>query len=178
MPIQTSQPRAFDAVAYVADAWPRIVQDAARTAIAVEAARAGTAAPSAAGAPPSRRPVFITVTGVVTEIDRRSRVGVARLQTGAGDRVAVMVGPVLRGTALRDALAFLRFTDFANQTEFAAVGNALNDRVLREVVAGVDLGSLQGRTVTVVGAAIVPAAGGDAPIELVPVTIHVERGAK
>ena len=36
---------------------------------------------------------------------------------------AIQIGPVLRGTALRDALEFVRFTDFVNQFEFAGVAN-------------------------------------------------------
>ena len=177
-PIQTAQPRTFDAVAYVDDAWPRTVQEAEGTAVTVVAARAAAVAPAAAGAPTSLRPVFVKVTGVVTDVDRRSRVGVAQVQGDAGERVAVQVGPVLRGTALRDALGFVRFTDFANQTEFAAIANAFNDRVLRDVVAPIDLDALKGRTLTIVGAAVVPAAGNDAAIDVVPVVMRVEGGTK
>ena len=124
--------------------------------------------------------MFVTVTGIVTEIDRRSRVGVAYLQTpgGSSERVAVQVGPVLRGTALRDAVSFLRFTDFANQSDFAAVSNALNDRVLRDVLGPLDVASLPGRTVTVTGAASFAGGGYDRPVDLVPIVVRIERGGR
>ncbi|MFO7694990.1 MAG: DUF2291 family protein [Vicinamibacterales bacterium] len=175
-PIQTSQPAGFDADAYIAEAWPRVLDEAERTALEIQAARSAAAAQRSGGAPLPRRPVFVTVTGVVTEVDRRSRVGVAHVRAGTGSPalVAVQIGPVIRGTALRDAVRFLRFTDFANQSEFAAVSNALNDRVLRDVLAGLDAASLQGRTLTVIGAASFAGEADDRPIDLVPVRLRVE----
>ena len=59
---------------------------------------------------------------------------------------------MLRGTALRDALEFVRFTDFVNQLEFAGVANALNDRVVTSVITPVNVDALAGRQVTFVGA--------------------------
>jgi predicted lipoprotein len=179
-PIQTSQPSLFDAVAYVTGAWPRVLEEAERTALDIQAARSAAAAPRGGGAPLSHRPVFVKVAGVVTEVDRRSRVGVAHLRTGTGSPVliAIQVGPVMRGTALRDAVSFLSFTDFANQSEFAAISNALNDRVLRDVLGALDVASLQGRTVTVIGAASFAGDGDGRPVDLVPVTLRVEGGGR
>ena len=179
-PIQTSQPRVFDAVAYVTEAWPRVLDQAERTALDLQAARSAAAAQRGGGAASSRRPVFVKVTGVVTEVDRRSRVGVAHMRAGTGSPalIAVQIGPVLRGKALRDAVRFLSFTDFANQSEFAAVSNALNDRVLRDVLSGLDVASLQGRTLTVIGAASFAGEAHDRPIDLVPVTLRVEGGGR
>lgn len=175
-PIQSAPPASFDAAAYVTTAWPRVLEEAERRAVELQAARASSA--TAGAGPASTRAVFVRVTGVVTEVDRRSRVGLVRIRTGAGASalVAVQVGPVVRGSAVRDALPFVRFTDFANQTEFAAVSNALNDRVLRDVVGPVDLESLTGRTIAVIGAASF--AGGDRPVELVPVRIRLEGGGR
>jgi predicted lipoprotein len=45
--------------------------------------------------------------------------------------VAVLTGPVIRGTALRDALPFIQFSQFTNQLEYARVANALNDRAVK-----------------------------------------------
>jgi len=179
-PIQTSQPMAFDAAAYIAEAWPRVLDEAERTALEIQAARSAAAAQRGSGAPSSRRPVFVKVTGVVTAVDRRSRVGVAHMRAGTGSPVliAVQVGPVLRGTALRDAVPFLSFTDFANQSEFAAVSNALNDRVLRDVLGELDVESLPGRTITVIGAASFAGEGDDRPVDVVPVKLRIEGGGR
>lgn len=178
-PIQTSPVRTFDAAAYVAEAWPRVIQEATRAAVPIDLARGAAAAPAAGPSAP-RRPVFVTATGVVTDVDRRSRVGVLYLEIagGQGLRAAVQVGPVLRGTSLRDALSFLRFTDFANQTEFAAVANALNDRVLRDVLAGLDVESLRGQALSITGVATLSLSADDRPIDVVPVAVQVAGGGR
>ena len=75
--------------------------------------------------------MFVKGTATVADVDRKSRIGLARLRlpwATDAQTAAIQIGPVLRGTALRDALDFVRFTDFVNQLEFAGVANALNDR--------------------------------------------------
>lgn len=69
-------------------------------------------------------------TGTVTGANLESRA--ARLEldvTGDGETDAeLQLGPVIRGTALRDSLPFYVFTDFRDQIEFAKLARALNDR--------------------------------------------------
>lgn len=66
--------------------------------------------------------------------------------------VAIQVGPVFRGTALRDAVGFIQFNQFVNQLQFADVGNKLNDRVVTAVVKDFDLATAQGKQVSFHGA--------------------------
>ena len=84
----------------------------------------------------------------------------AKLDTGArtvsvdtdGDGNAdakLQLGPVIRGTALRDASPFYNFDDFRDQIEFAKLSRALNDQ-LKEMIE-VPEGALIGRQVTFVG---------------------------
>lgn len=56
---------------------------------------------------------------------RAAKLGVDTTGDGAAD-VTVQLGPVIRGTALRDAMPFIVFTDFRDQIEFAKLANALN----------------------------------------------------
>jgi predicted lipoprotein len=65
--------------------------------------------------------------------------------------VVMQVGPVFRGTAIRDAVGFIEFNQFVNQLQFADVGNKLNDRVFTSVVNGFDLATAQGRQVSFYG---------------------------
>lgn len=169
-PLHVGVPDAFDAAAYARQAWPKILDDAMRSASDVSSLPAVTDA--------SPRAVFVKLTGTLTAIDRRSRVGVAlvRLDQPPGTEAAILVGPVIRGTALRDAASFIRFTDFTNQFEFAAVSNALHDRVLAEIVARAGLDALQGRVISVVGATKLPAAGGR--LEIVPIAIVPARATR
>ena len=123
--------------------------------------------------------MFVKGTATVAEIDRKSRIGLARLRlpwAKDGQAAAIQIGPVLRGTALRDALEFVRFTDFVNQLEFAGVANGLNDRVVNGVLAAVNIDELAGREVTFVGA--VPTTGAGSTLEIVPVRLEVAGGVK
>ena len=85
----------------------------------------------------------------------------------------------VRGSALRDATTFIQFNDFSNQFEFAAVSNALHERVLREVVGRLDLEALVGKRITAIGAATLQAgAPADAAIDLVPIELRAEGGTR
>lgn len=67
--------------------------------------------------------------GKVVKADTASRAAKLELDSdgdGAAD-LTVQLGPVIKGTALRDAADFLVFTDFRDQIEFAKLARALND---------------------------------------------------
>jgi predicted lipoprotein len=68
-------------------------------------------------------PSLINGEGRVTRVE----VGQIVLDNG----IALLGGPVIRGTALRDALPFIQFSQFTNQLEYARVSNALNDRAVK-----------------------------------------------
>ena len=98
----------------------------------------------------------VSLNGVVLDVNTSSRVGTAAIDVAPGDGRAdalLMIGPVLRGTALRDVLDFIQFTDFTNQIQFADVANALNDHVLTTVIEHLDAATLKGRHVQVLGVA-------------------------
>jgi predicted lipoprotein len=66
--------------------------------------------------------------------------------------VLIQVGPVFRGTALRDAVGFIQFNQFVNQLQFADVANQLHERVAASVLKNFDLTKAQGRQVSFAGA--------------------------
>jgi predicted lipoprotein len=163
----------FDAVAYVDGIWAsRVVPQIEATAVAV-AAFLDASTPGASGT----RTGAVGLEGVILSVDTASRVGVVLVDVDPIDGRAdasMQIGPVLRGTALRDALDFIRFTDFTNQIEFAAVAGALNDRVRSGVLGAIDVGALEGRRVRAIGAASHhPNASGGLP-SIVPVRLVVE----
>jgi predicted lipoprotein len=92
--------------------------------------------------------------------------------------VAIQIGPVIRGTALRDATSFVRFSDFTNQFDYAGAANALNDYALRTVIGPVPIDTLVGRTVTFTGAIGRSAARDDGSIEIAPVQLDVAEAAR
>lgn len=96
----------------------------------------------------------VRVEGVVETIDTASRAGTLILKptgyTGPA-QVRVQIGPVMRGTAIRDGSGLIPFNQFVNQIEYADVGEELNNRVLKTVLKDLDFNALKGKTVTVYG---------------------------
>jgi len=95
-------------------------------------------------------------TGTVTKVDEDSPTHPVTVQVdglkGDGSTVQVVTGPVIAGTALRDAVKFIKFSDFTNQLDYADAGTQLNDKVKTEVLAKVDPKSLVGSKVDFAGA--------------------------
>lgn len=172
-PIAEAPRESFDPESYAERNWERLLGEAGTSAVDLTAAlREHGAASGPNAGPPARSSRFVRGEGVVSSVDRRSRVGLLRLDVeGVTDSgVAIQIGPVLRGTAVRDASSFVSFTDFTNQSEFARVANALNDRVLRTVLAGLRFEALEGRVVEFTGA--VTLGEGRPAIEIVPLTLR------
>ena len=65
--------------------------------------------------------------------------------------VRIQVGPIYKGTAIRDALSFVSAQDVTNQVEWANLSKAINDKVASDVVGAVDLTSAQGKKVSFTG---------------------------
>jgi predicted lipoprotein len=176
LPDGATIPGSFDATAFVESVWPtRVLEETAQSAVALDPA-------TLARMRPARAPAFVRGTGVVLRVDTRSRVGLALVDLAPGDGradVAVQVGPVLRGTVLRDALPFVRFGDFPNQLAFADVANALNARVLKSVLAGMTPASLDGCRLTFRGAAKLDGTDDGRLPEIVPVVLSCgERSSR
>ena len=125
-------------------------------------------------------PVYLAVkgTGRVISVDTHSKVGLALVDVAPFDGkpdVTIQVGPVLRGTSLRDATGLVRFSDFVNQLQFADVGNELNNRVLKTVLAPLDLAALAGKSISFAGTASGDVNAAPPVRELAPVRLMVEE---
>jgi predicted lipoprotein len=92
-------------------------------------------------------------TGKVTEVHTESQAGTAILEIpGLQEKVALQVGPVVRGTALRDATGAVSFNQFTNQLDYADVSKEMNARALKAAFASADPKSIAGRTLKFLGA--------------------------
>ncbi len=110
--------------------------------------------------------------GVVVAANLESRAAKLDVDT-TGDGTAnlkIQIGPIVNGTALRDSLPFLHFTDFRDQIQFAKLARALNDIA----VGGFPrpTGNPVGDKVTFTG--VFSYAGPDQPILLVPTALTLE----
>ena len=115
------------------------------------------------------------VDGVVTAANTESRAATLDVKTAAGRTVTLQIGPVIRGTAIRDSLAFRPFGSFKNQVDYAQFGKALNARANASALARLPRADLVGRHVTALG--VFQAAAGDAPPLITPVEVAVEPKA-
>lgn len=109
--------------------------------------------------------------GTVVEANRESRAATMVLDVtgdGAGD-VTIQLGPVIKGTALRDASDFIVFTEYRDQIEFAKLARALNDKAHQAVT--LPEGDLTGKSVRFEGAATLRTATD--PVLIVPTVLDV-----
>lgn len=133
----TGQSPVFDATAYAEGMWDSQAlphfQSAARSI--AEVLPAITADIAAAGATYGYRPAtegspwtfVVSGSATVTAKNTQSRAGTLTVAVEGmppGLEVAIQIGPVVRGSAVRDTLPFVSFKDFTNQLEFADVGKA------------------------------------------------------
>jgi predicted lipoprotein len=108
--------------------------------------------------------------GRVISANLESRARVAALDTdgdGTPD-LTLQLGPVIKGTALRDLAPFYRFGDFRDQIEFAQLARALNDRLSSTLT--IPDGDLTGQTIAFTGALPLKAAGDPWLVTAVTVT--------
>ncbi|WP_250031091.1 DUF2291 domain-containing protein [Paractinoplanes maris] len=95
--------------------------------------------------------------GTVTEVDTSVPTGPVTVEVpvagGKPVKVTIATGPVIAGTAIRDAVKFIAFGDFTNQIDYAEVANQINDRVRTDVIAKAgDKEALKGKKVDFYGA--------------------------
>jgi predicted lipoprotein len=156
---------AFDPKTYVDGIWastivPTVRQKAAdvttvSAAIAEDPEAAGKqyGTRSGTGSPYA---FMVKGTGTATKIDTEAPTGpmTVEVPAAAGGKpvtLTIATGPVIAGTALRDAVG-IQFGDFTNQIDYANVANAINDRVKTEVIAKADVEDLVGKKITFAGA--------------------------
>jgi predicted lipoprotein len=115
--------------------------------------------PDAAGEKYGRREAtnpynyMVKGTGKVTEINTESAAGTAVVEIpGLSEKVELQIGPVIRGTALRDATGLVSFNQFTNQIDYADVSMEMNKRALKTAFSAAPAASLAGKTITFYGA--------------------------
>lgn len=110
--------------------------------------------------------------GTIVEAKLESRaaeIGVDTDGDGEGD-VSVQLGPIIRGTALRDSMPFISFTDFRDQIEFAKLANGLNAQA--HATLEMPQGDVIGKTARFEG--VFTLSGDGSSIDLVPTSLEVE----
>jgi predicted lipoprotein len=115
--------------------------------------------PAAAGEKYGRREstnpysYLVKGSGKVIEVNTQSQAGTLVLEVpGLNEKIALQIGPVVRGTALRDATGAAPFDQFTNQLDYADVAKEMNRRAVKEAFASIAPSSLADKTITFFGA--------------------------
>ena len=93
-------------------------------------------------------------TGVVEEVNQEKKAGymTVKLDGYEGPEVIkIQIGSIYKGSSTRDTLDIIRFGDYTNQEEWAAVSQELHSQIDANVIQPADPGSLQGKTIEFVG---------------------------
>lgn len=85
--------------------------------------------------------------------------------------VRIQIGPVIKGTAIRDSLDFVSFNEFKNQIQWAEFGKAFNVHINGLTLEKLPRDGLEGKKVEALGAYPLPSSG--QPALLTPATITI-----
>lgn len=112
--------------------------------------------------------------GVVTHMDRSKKVGTMTVKLAGYDGpviVKLQIGPVYKGSAVRDTISFMKYEDYKNQVDWAKVSQAFHQMLDKDVIAQANPESLQGKTISFYGVFTVD---GNQEILIMPVEIQTK----
>jgi predicted lipoprotein len=95
--------------------------------------------------------------GTIVSVNAETSLGTAEVALDGYDgpiKVLLYIGSRIPSddTSVRDAVGFITFGDFREQTEYGKAATEINKRVLATVLGGIDKDSLVGRTISFKGA--------------------------
>ncbi|MFM8320010.1 MAG: DUF2291 domain-containing protein [Chloroflexota bacterium] len=171
---QVKQSEAFDPVAYVNGIWqnqvlPAFTEKAVDLPTVLNALNPGPdgTAPKDSLIPVAKQYGLITVgeahvyrvkgSGTITAVDTSKSTGTMEVKLDGYDGsiiVKLYIGPRIPSdeSSVRDAVGFITFGDFKEQTEYGKVAAELNKRVNAEVLTPLNKDSLVGKQISFLGA--------------------------
>lgn len=176
----TSDPNSFVEPIWKSKVIPTILAQAVDAVVLLPEIRAN---PEAAGQKYGRREAtnpfnyMIKGSGKVTQVNTESRAGTMTVEIGNGsnlETINLQIGPVVIGTALRDATGLVNFNQFTNQIDYAGVSKEMNLRAIKDALAGNDPASFAGKTIQFFGAFTFDPKS-TSPIRVTPVKLEVEH---
>ena len=110
--------------------------------------------------------------GTVEEVNTQSQAGYMAIKLdgyNGTEVIKIQIGPVYKGSSIRDSLSFI---NYKNQEQWAAVSQSINEVVAKDVVEPAKPDSLQGKTISFVGAFTVSTGSSD--VLITPVVLEAE----
>jgi len=90
----------------------------------------------------------------VKSINTESRAGYIQVNLddyNGAEVIKLQVGPVFKGTAVRDSLEIIKFDQYKNQVDYAAVSASINNMITSTVFKDLNTASLEGKEIEFVG---------------------------
>lgn len=112
-------------------------------------------------------------TGTVDTVKNKLRAGYLALKVDGytgNAQIRLQIGPVFKGSAVRDTISKISYRDYKNQIEWAQVSVAFHDLISKEILAPIDMNSMQGKKVEFIGCFTV---GRPSQILITPVSLKV-----
>lgn len=93
-------------------------------------------------------------TGTITAVETEKKAGFMTITldgyTGS-ETVNLQVGSVIKGSSVRDSLSFIKFGDYTNQQEYAAVSQSVNNIIMEKVINPEKAAEMNGKTIEFTG---------------------------
>ncbi|QTL98688.1 DUF2291 family protein [Iocasia frigidifontis] len=115
--------------------------------------------------------------GKILSVNTESRNGTIDLDVEPFDQnqdLTIQIGPVIRGSSIRDSLNYISFNNFGNQIEYAKFSTAINKKINKEFLQNINFEELEGSVIDFQGVFVVQSS----EIVLTPVKIEVIGGRK
>jgi predicted lipoprotein len=112
-------------------------------------------------------------TAVITEAQVDKKAGYVVLEVKgipAEQQIRLQVGPLFKGTALRDNLTCISYDQYKNQVQWASISQALHNQVLAKVLKGIDFKTMIGKEIGFVGCMTITT---DGILNITPVQLEV-----
>jgi len=108
--------------------------------------------------------------GTVTEVKNQLRSGYFKfdLKDNPSDiQTRIQIGPVFKGSAVRDSISLISYDDYTNQIEWAQVSVAFHELISKDVLSKINFDELKGKEFDFLGCFTVkPGALAITPVEL------------
>ncbi|MGN1282091.1 MAG: DUF2291 domain-containing protein [Succinivibrio sp.] len=92
--------------------------------------------------------------GTITSVKNKLRSGyfVIEVDGNTSDvKTRLQIGPVFKGSAVRDSISLISYKDYKNQIEWAQVSVAFHDLICKEIINNLDMTTLEGKQVDFIG---------------------------
>jgi len=93
-------------------------------------------------------------TGIVEAVDTDSKAGTMTIKLedySGSEEVKIQIGTVIKGSSVRDSLSFIKFGDYTNQQDYAAVSQSINEIIMKDVINPDTAKEMEGKAISFSG---------------------------